>query len=170
MVTFVNRGDHSRLSMESFRIELVSGCTSIFFSDKTLNFFRNFLLEQLTQWEGEWEVAISEKSYPSMYHNVTERKFVFLTRNFQICQNSTLWNLVFTLPLRILLKLWTLSFRKHTITAKAVSQLKCLQELKKLTFTLGMKDPVSRFFSRDLRHIFGSNVGNTASPAYTLSW
>ena len=31
--------------------------------------------------------------------------YVSFTRNFQSCQNSTIWNLVFNLPLRILLKL-----------------------------------------------------------------
>ena len=64
----------------------------------------------------------------------------FSTRNFRIRQNSTIWNLVFTLPLRILLKPGTLSFKKNTITAKTVSQLKCLEERKKSRFTLQMKD------------------------------
>ena len=43
-------------------------------------------------------------------------------------------------PLRILLKPWTLSFNKETITAKTLSQLKCLEEPKKLRFILQMRD------------------------------
>ena len=56
--------------------------------------------------------------------------FVFLTRNYQNHQYSTIWNLVFTFPLRILLKLWKLSFKKDIITAKTVSQLKSLENAK----------------------------------------
>ena len=77
-----------------------------------------------------------------MYQNVTEGKFKFLTKNLQSRQKSTIWNLVFTLPLRIMLKQWTLSSKKDTITANFVSQLKCLEERKNLRFTLQMKDPV----------------------------
>ena len=66
----------------------------------------------------------------------------FLARKFQCRQNSTTWNLFFAIPLRILLKPWKLSFKKDTITAKTVSQLKCLQERKMLRFTLQMKDLV----------------------------
>ena len=66
----------------------------------------------------------------------------FLTRNFQSRQNFTIKNLVFTLPLRILLKSRTLWFKIDTITTKTVSQLKCLEERKELRFTLWMKDLV----------------------------
>ena len=66
----------------------------------------------------------------------------FLTRKFQSCQKSIIWNLAFTFPLRILLKSWTLSFKKDTITSKIVSQSKCLEEGKKLRFTFQMKDLV----------------------------
>ena len=66
-----------------------------------------------------------------------------LSRNFQSRLNSTICNLVLILALGILLKPWTLSFKKDTITAKIVSQLKCLEERKKLRFTLQIKDLVS---------------------------
>ena len=62
--------------MESFTIELVSNASAQLFPDKTLSSFTNFLPEQLNL-EGQWEVAISEISYPSMYQNVTEGKFMF---------------------------------------------------------------------------------------------
>ena len=71
--------------------------------------------------------------------------YVFWQKNFQSHQNSITWNLVFTLPLRILLKPWTFSFKKDTITAKTVSKLKCLEERKSLRFTLQMKHPVLLF-------------------------
>ena len=53
--------------------------------------------------------------------------------------------------LRILLKPWTLSFNKDRTTAKSLSQLKCLADLKKLRFTLHIRDPVlhSSFWTWD---------------------
>ena len=50
-----------------------------YFQKKTLSSFRHFLPEQLNL-EGQGEFAISEKSYASMYQNVTEGKFVFLDK------------------------------------------------------------------------------------------
>ena len=97
------RVDRSHLTMESFTMELVSNASAQLLPHKTLSSFTDFLPEQLNL-DGQWEVAISEISYPSMYQNVTEGKFMFLTRIFQSNQNSITWNLVFTLPLRILLK------------------------------------------------------------------
>ena len=89
--------------MESFTIELVSNASAQLFPDNTLSSFTNFLPEQLNL-DGQWEVAISEISYPSMYQNVTEGKFMFFDKKLQSRQNSITWNLVFTLPLRILMK------------------------------------------------------------------
>ena len=42
-------------------------------------FFNKLLPKQLNQ-EGQWEVAISETSYPSRYQNVKEGKFMFFDR------------------------------------------------------------------------------------------
>ena len=57
--------------MDSFTIELVSNASGELFADNTLSSFTNLLPEQLNL-EGQWEVAISEISYPSMYQNITE--------------------------------------------------------------------------------------------------
>ena len=50
-------------------------CASI--SRQYTELFTIFLPEQLKM-EGQWEVAISEISYPSRYENVTEGKFMFI--------------------------------------------------------------------------------------------
>ena len=63
--------------MESVTIELVSNASAQLFPDNTLSSFTNFLPEQLNL-EGQWEVAISEIPYPSMYQNVTEGKITYL--------------------------------------------------------------------------------------------
>ena len=57
--------------MDSLTIELVSNAYGELFPDNTLSDFTNFLLEQVNL-EGQWEVAYSEISYPSMYQNITE--------------------------------------------------------------------------------------------------
>ena len=62
--------------MESVTIELVSNESAQLFPDNTLSSLTNFLPEQLNL-DGQWEVAISEISYPSMYQNVTEGNFMF---------------------------------------------------------------------------------------------
>ena len=62
--------------MDSFTIELIFDASRELFPDNTLSYFTNFLPEQRNL-EGQWEVAISEKSYPSMYQNITEGKFKF---------------------------------------------------------------------------------------------
>ena len=58
-----------------FTIELVSNASAPLFPDNTLSSFTNFSSEQLNL-EGQWEVAISEKSYPSMYQCVTNSRRV----------------------------------------------------------------------------------------------
>ena len=62
--------------MDSFTIELVSNASSQLFPKNTLSSFTNFWPEQVTL-DRQWEVAISEISYPSTYQNVTEGKFMF---------------------------------------------------------------------------------------------
>ena len=62
--------------MESFTLELVSNAYAQLFSDNTRSSFTKFLPEQLNL-EGQWEVAISGISYPSMYQKVTEGKIMF---------------------------------------------------------------------------------------------
>ena len=62
--------------MDSFTIELVSNASSQLFPNNTLSSFTNFLPEQVNL-DGQWEVAFSEISYPSLYQNVTEGKFMF---------------------------------------------------------------------------------------------
>ena len=64
------------MSIDSLTNELVSNASSQLFPNNTLSSFTNFLPEQVNL-DGQWEVAISEISYPSMYQNVTEGKILF---------------------------------------------------------------------------------------------
>ena len=73
--------------MESFTIELVSLASAQLLPDNILVSFTNFLPEQVNQ----WEVAISEISYLSMYQNVREGKFMFFDR--KLSESSELYYL-----------------------------------------------------------------------------
>ena len=138
-------------------------------------------------WKGSGRLQF--RKYPTHQCTKVSRRenFCFLTGTFQSRQNSFIWNLVFTLPLRILLKPWTLSFKKDTITAKTVSQLKCLEERKKLRFTLQLKDlvlhPSVRFWDTFSEVMLVMNLEQcweekdltdhnllTTMSAYILSW
>ena len=63
--------------MSSFAVELVSNASFDCYPNNTLSSFTNFLPEQINL-DGEWEVAITELSYPSLYQNITEDKFFYL--------------------------------------------------------------------------------------------
>ena len=63
--------------MNSFTVELVSNASFDCYPNNTLSSFTNFLPEQINL-EGEWEVAITELSYPSLYQNITDGKFFYL--------------------------------------------------------------------------------------------
>ena len=65
--------------MDSFTIELVSNASGELFPENTLSSFTNFLPDQVNL-EGQWEVAISEISYPSMYQTITEGYSKFFSR------------------------------------------------------------------------------------------
>ena len=76
--------------MESFTIELVSNASGELFPDNLLSSFLKFLPEQLNL-EGQWEVAISELSYSSLYQNITEGKFKFFDEKFS--KSTSTYNL-----------------------------------------------------------------------------
>ena len=104
------------------------------------------LLQTFYQSNLIWMVKARLKFQKYPTHQCTKmlrmENLCFMTRNFQSNQNSITWNLVFTLPFWILLKPWTFSLKKDTITAKIVSKLKCLEKRKRLRFALQMKHPV----------------------------
>ena len=76
--------------MESLTMDLVSNASGELFPDNTLRSFTIFLPEQVNL-EGQWEVAISEISYPSMYQNKTEGKFKFFDE--KLPKSTSVYNL-----------------------------------------------------------------------------
>ena len=116
---------------------------------KTLSSFANFLPEQLNL-EGQWKVAISEISYPSMYQNVTERKFmVFVKKSF------TFFRI-------ILFGTWGFPFHygycwrhKYSHSRKKESQRNLYNN-----WSVAKEGSGLVFFSTDQGHIFRSKVGD----------
>ena len=110
-----------------------------------------------------------------------------LMEDFWSRLNFTIWNRVFTLPFWKLLKPWTLSFQTDTITAKAVSPLKCLKQRTNMRFILHLKDLVLHLSVRtwdtfsvimlavslkwcwEERDLTNQTLLKTLSP-YILSW
>ena len=78
------------MTIDLLSTELVSNASGELFPNNTLSFFTNFLQEQV-KLEGQWEVAISEISYPSKYQKITEGKFKFFEEKFSI--STTTYNL-----------------------------------------------------------------------------
>ena len=76
--------------MESFTTELVFNASGELFPDNTLSSFTNFSPEQLNL-EVQWEVAISEISYPSLYQNITQGKFKFFDE--KLSKSTSTYNL-----------------------------------------------------------------------------
>ena len=145
--------------MESCTIELVSNASAQLFPDNTQNSFTNFLREQRNL-DGQWEVAISERSYPSMYQNVTEGNLRFLTRHFQSHQNSITWNLVFNPSITDIVEAMNILIQERHNHSENCIKVKVSRKIQKVEICLANEASGLAFFSTDLGHIFGSNVGN----------
>ena len=63
--------------MDSFALDLFPNASFNCYPDNSLKSFTNFLPKQI-HLKGEWEFAISEIPYPSLYRNITEGKFTFV--------------------------------------------------------------------------------------------
>ena len=113
-------------TLKSFRQNLVSIEPEQKFLKKILSFSYKNLPEKLKV-EGRCNVTLSKISCPLKCQTVQGKTSYFLIENFQSCTSLTIWNPVFTLPMRKLMKPLTSSFKRESITGKALSQAKCLE-------------------------------------------
>ena len=110
--------------------------------------------------EGQWEVAISEISYSSMYQNITEGKLKFFHKN--LSKSMSTYNLepgLYTSITDIVEAMKTLIQEKNNhnetcITVK-VSRRTQTVVIMHANDSLGLA-----FSGTDLGHIFDNNVGN----------
>ena len=145
--------------MDSFTIELVSNASGELFPDNTLSSLTNFLPEQLNL-EGQWEVAISEISYPSKYQNITEWKFKFFDENFsKSTSTNNLEHGRYTSITDIVeaMNMLIQERNKHNETCITV---KVSRRKQKNAFMLANNTSGLAFCSTYLGHVFGNNVGN----------
>ena len=145
--------------MESFRLELVSNASAQPFPDNALSSFTNFLPEQLNR-DGQWEVAISEISYPSMYQNVTEGKFLFFDK--KLLKSSEFYYLkpgLYPSKTDIVEAINILIQERHNHSENCI-KVKVSRKAQKVGIYLANEAAGLAFFSTDLGHIFGSNVDN----------
>ena len=145
--------------MDSFTIVLVSNASGELFSDNTLSSSTNFLPEQLNL-EGQWEVAISEISYPSMYQNITEGNFKFFDKN--LSKSTSTYNLkpgLYTSITDIAEAMNRLIQERNNHNETCIT-VKVSRRTQKVVVRLANDTSGLALCSTDLGHIFGNNVGN----------
>ena len=145
--------------MELITKELVSNASLQKFPANSLSSFTNFLPEQLNL-EGQWEVAISEISYPSLYQNVTDGKFMFFDE--KLSKSSEFYYLELGLYLSftdVVEAMNTLNQEKHNHNENCIT-VKVSRRTQKVETYLANERSGLEFFSTDLGHIFRKNVGN----------
>ena len=145
--------------MEMFTIVLLSNASAQLFPDNALSSFTNFIPEQLNL-DGQWEVALSELSYPSMYQNVTEGQFMFFDK--KLSKSSEFYYLepgLYPSDTDIVEAMNILIQEKHNHSENCI-KVKVSRKTQKVEIHLANETSGLAFFSTDLGHIFGSNVGN----------
>ena len=145
--------------MDSFTIELVSNASVELFPDNTLSSLTNFLPEQVNL-EVQWEVAISEKSYPSMYQNITEGKFKFFDKKLSRYMSTySIEPGLYTSITDIVEAMNTLIQERNNHNETCIT-VKVSRRTQKVVIMLADDSSGLAFCSTDLGHIFGNNVGN----------
>ena len=145
--------------MDSCTIELVSNASGELFPNNTLSSFTNFLPEQVNL-EGQWEVAISEITYASMYQNITEGKFVFFDE--KLAKSTSTYKLepgLYTSITDIVEAMNTLIQERNNHNETYIT-VKVSRISQKVVLMLGKDTSGLAFCSIDLGHNFGNNVGN----------
>ena len=145
--------------MESFTIELVSNASAQLFPDNTLITFTNFLPEQLNL-DAQWELAISEISYPSMYQNVTEGKFTFFDKNFSKSSEFHYLEPGLYPSITDIVEAMNILIQERHNHSENCIKVKVSRRTQKVEIYLANEASGLAFFSIDLGYIFGSNFGN----------
>ena len=145
--------------MISFTIELVSNASSELFRDFTLSSFNNFLPDQVNL-EGQWEVAFSEISYPSLYQNVTDEKFPFYDAIFS--RTTTAYSLEHGLYSSVpnIVEAVNLLMQERNKHNEICITVKVSRRTQKIELSLSGDDSSLVIFSTDLGIIFGGDFGD----------
>ena len=138
---------------------MVSNASGEFFPDNTLSSFTNFLTGQVNL-EGQWEVVISENTYPSMYQNITDRYFKFFDE--KLSKSTSTYNLNPGLCTSITETVEAMStlIQERNNHNKTCIVVKVSRRSQKVVITLANDASGLALCGTDLGHIFGNNVGN----------
>ena len=136
---------------------MVSNASAQLFLDNTLSSFTNFSPERLNL-DGQWEVSISEISYPSMYQNVTEGKFMFFDKKLS-AEFFYLEPGLYPSITDIVEAMNNLIQERHNHSENCM-KVKVSRRKQKVEIYFADETSGLAFFSTDLVNIFGSNVGN----------
>ena len=145
--------------MDSSTIELVPNASGELFPDNTLSYSTNFLPEQVNL-EGQWEVAISEISYPSMYQKITGGKFNFFDE--KLSKSTSTYSIepgLYTSTTDIVEAMNTLIQERNNHNETCIT-VKVSRRTQKVVIMLANDNSGLSFSSIDLGHIFSNNVGN----------
>ena len=145
--------------MDSFTIKLISNASGELFLDNTLSSFTNFIPGQLNL-EGQWEVAISGISYPSMYQNITDGNFKFFDE--KLSRSTSIYNLepvLYTSITDIVEAMITLIQERNNHNETCIT-VKVSRRTQKVLIMFANDTSGLAFCSADLGHIFGNIVGN----------
>ena len=145
--------------MEWFTIELVSNASAQLFPDIKLSSFAKFLPEELNP-EGQREVVLSKKSYPSRHQNVTGANLMFLDK--KLSRSSKFYYLgpcVYLSIFDIVKAMNTLIQESHNHNQNCITA-KVSPRTQKVEIYFAIERSDLAFFSRGLEGISGSNVGN----------
>ena len=151
------RAGLSHLTMDSFTIELVSNASGELFPDNTLSSLTNFLPKQLNL-EGQWEVAISEISYPSMDQNITDGKFKFFDE--KLSKSTSTYNLEpgpYT-SITDIVEAMNMLIQERNNHNETCITVKVSRRTQKVVVMLANDTSDHAICSTDLCHIFGYDI------------
>ena len=137
---------------------MVLNASGELFPGNTLSSFTKILPEQLNS-EGQWEVAISEISYPSMYQNLTEGKFKFFDK--KLSKSTSTYNIepgLYTSITDIVEAMNRLIQERNNHNETCIT-VKVSRRTQKVVIMLANDTSGLAFCSTDLGHIFGNNMG-----------
>ena len=147
------------MSIDSFTIELVSNASSQFFPNKALSSLTNFLPEQVNL-DGQWEVAISEVAYPSMYQNVTEGKFMFYVEKLSKTPKAYYLEPGLYSSITDIVEAMNTLIQERNNRRDTCITIKVSRVTQKAKVHLANDESSLAIFSTDLGHIFGGDVRN----------
>ena len=145
--------------MDSFTIELVSNASSQLFPNNTLSSFTNFLPEQVNL-DGQWEVAISEISHPSMYQNVTEGKFMFYDEKLSETTKAYYLEPGLYSSITDIVKAMNNLIQERNNHGDTCIKIKVSRVTQKVKVYLANEESSLAIFGTDVGHIFGGDVRN----------